>query len=86
MDPTSFNLFNHPSFEAPDNDVTLNLNSPPALSLIYWTEDTPGYSRQELIDDLLREHEMVIHQCFKKGSHKVPIDRTRRCYPGLTSA
>src|SRR5580692_4454335 len=31
--------------------------SPSALSLMYPAEDIPGYSRQEFIDDLLREHE-----------------------------
>jgi 5-methyltetrahydropteroyltriglutamate--homocysteine methyltransferase len=50
--------------------------SPSALSLMYPAEDIPGYSRQEFIDDLLREHEKEIRQCFKKGAYKVQIDFT----------
>ena len=50
--------------------------SPSALSLMYPAEDIPGYSRQEFIDDLLREHEMGIRRCFEKGAYKVQIDFT----------
>ena len=50
--------------------------SPSALSLMYPAEEIPGYSRQEFIDDLLREHEMEIRRCFEKGAHKVQIDFT----------
>src|SRR5580692_7775699 len=50
--------------------------SPSALSLMYPAEDIPGYSRQEFIDDLLREHEMEIRRCFEKGASKVQIDFT----------
>jgi 5-methyltetrahydropteroyltriglutamate--homocysteine methyltransferase len=50
--------------------------SPSALSLMYPAEDIPGYSRQEFIDDLLREHEVEIRRCFEKGAHKVQIDFT----------
>jgi 5-methyltetrahydropteroyltriglutamate--homocysteine methyltransferase len=50
--------------------------SPSALSLMYPAEDIPGYSRQEFIDDLLREHEMEIRRCFEKGAEKVQIDFT----------
>jgi 5-methyltetrahydropteroyltriglutamate--homocysteine methyltransferase len=50
--------------------------SPSALSLMYPVEDIPGYSRQEFIDDLLREHEMEIRRCLEKGAHKVQIDFT----------
>src|SRR6202521_2971897 len=50
--------------------------SPSALSLMYPAEDIPGYSRQEFIDDLLREHEMEIRRCFQKGAAKVQIDFT----------
>jgi 5-methyltetrahydropteroyltriglutamate--homocysteine methyltransferase len=50
--------------------------SPSALSLMYPAEDIPGYSRQEFIDDLLREHEREIRRCFEKGAHKVQIDFT----------
>lgn len=50
--------------------------SPSALSLMYPAEDIPGYSRQEFIDDLLREHEKEIRRCFEKGADKVQIDFT----------
>jgi 5-methyltetrahydropteroyltriglutamate--homocysteine methyltransferase len=50
--------------------------SPSALSLMYPAEDIPGYSRQEFIDDLLREHELEIRRCFEKGAAKVQIDFT----------
>lgn len=50
--------------------------SPSALSLMYPAEDIPDYSRQEFIDDLLREHEKEIRGCFQKGAAKVQIDFT----------
>jgi 5-methyltetrahydropteroyltriglutamate--homocysteine methyltransferase len=50
--------------------------SPSALSLLYPAEEIPGYSRQEFIDDLLREHEREVRQCFQKGAYKVQIDFT----------
>ncbi len=50
--------------------------SPSALSLMYPAEDIPDYSRQEFIDDLLREHEKEIRKCFQKGAAKVQIDFT----------
>jgi 5-methyltetrahydropteroyltriglutamate--homocysteine methyltransferase len=50
--------------------------SPSALSLMYPAEDIPGYSRQQFIDDLLREHETEIRRCFAKGAQKVQIDFT----------
>jgi 5-methyltetrahydropteroyltriglutamate--homocysteine methyltransferase len=50
--------------------------SPSALSLMYPADDIPGYTRQEFIDDLLREHEMEIRRCFEKGAEKVQIDFT----------
>jgi 5-methyltetrahydropteroyltriglutamate--homocysteine methyltransferase len=50
--------------------------SPSALSLMYPVDDIPGYSRQEFIDDLLREHEMEVGRCFEKGAQKVQIDFT----------
>src|ERR1700722_14407285 len=36
--------------------------SPSALSLMYPVNDIPDYSRQDFIDDLLREHEMEIRR------------------------
>src|ERR1700684_3203971 len=50
--------------------------SPSALSLMYPAEDISNYSRQEFIDDLLREHEMEIRRCFAQGAEKVQIDFT----------
>jgi 5-methyltetrahydropteroyltriglutamate--homocysteine methyltransferase len=50
--------------------------SPSALSLMYPADGIPGYSREEFIDDLLREHETEIRRCLQKGAHKVQIDFT----------
>jgi 5-methyltetrahydropteroyltriglutamate--homocysteine methyltransferase len=50
--------------------------SPSALSLMYPAEGIPGYSRDEFIHDLLREHETEIRRCLQKGAHKVQIDFT----------
>jgi 5-methyltetrahydropteroyltriglutamate--homocysteine methyltransferase len=50
--------------------------SPSALSLMYPDQEIPGYSREEFIDDLLREHETEIRRCLKKGAYKVQIDFT----------
>jgi 5-methyltetrahydropteroyltriglutamate--homocysteine methyltransferase len=50
--------------------------SPSALSLMYPAEEIPGYSREEFIDDLLREHETELRRCLQRGAHKVQIDFT----------
>jgi 5-methyltetrahydropteroyltriglutamate--homocysteine methyltransferase len=50
--------------------------SPSALSLMYPDQGVPGYSREEFINDLLREHETEIRRCLEKGAHKVQIDFT----------
>ena len=50
--------------------------SPSALSLMYPSETIPGYSREEFIGDLLREHETEIRRCLNKGAHKVQVDFT----------
>jgi 5-methyltetrahydropteroyltriglutamate--homocysteine methyltransferase len=50
--------------------------SPSALSLMYPADEIPGYSRDEFIDDLLREHETEIRRCLQKGAAKVQIDFT----------
>jgi len=50
--------------------------SPSALSLMYPAEDIPGYSRQQFIDDLLKEHETEVRKCLEKGAEKVQIDFT----------
>src|SRR5216683_3330310 len=50
--------------------------SPSALSLMYSAEPIAGYSREQFIDDLLREHETDIRRCLNKGAHKVQVDFT----------
>jgi 5-methyltetrahydropteroyltriglutamate--homocysteine methyltransferase len=50
--------------------------SPSALSLMYPPEPLDGYSREEFIEDLLREHETEVRRCLQKGAHKVQIDFT----------
>jgi 5-methyltetrahydropteroyltriglutamate--homocysteine methyltransferase len=50
--------------------------SPSALSLMYAEEPLPGYSREQFIDDLLREHETEIRRCLNKGAYKVQVDFT----------
>ena len=50
--------------------------SPSALSLMYPAEPIPGYSREEFLDDLLREHETEIRRCLQRGAHAVQIDFT----------
>lgn len=50
--------------------------SPSALSLMYPEEGLAGYSREQFIDDLLREHELEIRACFAKGADKVQVDFT----------
>src|SRR6267378_4261702 len=50
--------------------------SPSALSLMYPAESIQDYSREQFIDDLLKEHETEIRRCLKKGVHKVQVDFT----------
>jgi 5-methyltetrahydropteroyltriglutamate--homocysteine methyltransferase len=50
--------------------------SPSALSLMYPADGIAGYSRDEFIDDLLREHETEVRHCLDKGAHKVQVDFT----------
>jgi len=50
--------------------------SPSALSLMYPAEGIPGYSREQFIEDLLREHETEVRRCLQKGAYKVQIDFT----------
>ena len=50
--------------------------SPSALSLMYPPEPIPGYSREQFIADLLREHETEVRNCLRKGAHRVQIDFT----------
>src|SRR5882724_9980565 len=50
--------------------------SPSALSLLYPAEGLPGYTREEFIEDLLREHETEVRRCLARGAHAVQIDFT----------
>jgi 5-methyltetrahydropteroyltriglutamate--homocysteine methyltransferase len=50
--------------------------SPSALSLMYPAEGLPGYSRDQFIDELIREHEVEVRRCLQKGAHNVPVDFT----------
>jgi 5-methyltetrahydropteroyltriglutamate--homocysteine methyltransferase len=50
--------------------------SPSALSLMYPAEGIPDYSREQFIEDLLREHETEMRRCLGKGAHKVQVDFT----------
>jgi len=50
--------------------------SPSALSLMYPEEGIADYSREQFIDDLLREHETEVRRCLDKGAHIVQIDFT----------
>jgi 5-methyltetrahydropteroyltriglutamate--homocysteine methyltransferase len=50
--------------------------SPSALSLMYPADGLSDYSRDEFIDDLLREHETEVRRCLQKGAYKVQIDFT----------
>jgi 5-methyltetrahydropteroyltriglutamate--homocysteine methyltransferase len=43
---------------------------------MYPAEGISGYSREQFIDDLLREHEDEVRRCLQKGAHKVQIDFT----------
>src|SRR3979411_2133091 len=45
--------------------------------LVYPAEGLPGYTRDEFIDDLLRQHETEVRACLQKGAHKVQIDFTK---------
>jgi 5-methyltetrahydropteroyltriglutamate--homocysteine methyltransferase len=50
--------------------------SPSALSLMYPAQGLPGYTRDQFIEDLRREHEIEIRRCLGKGAHAVQIDFT----------
>ena len=50
--------------------------SPSALSLMYPAAGLVGYSRDEFLDDLLREHETEVRRCLQKGAHRVQLDFT----------
>ncbi len=48
--------------------------SPSALSLLYPADGITGYSREQFLDDLVREHETEIRRCLEAGAHKVQVD------------
>jgi 5-methyltetrahydropteroyltriglutamate--homocysteine methyltransferase len=50
--------------------------SPSALSLMYPSQEIPGYSRDQFVNDLLHEHESEIRHCLAKGAYKVQVDFT----------
>src|SRR5580658_5575019 len=50
--------------------------SPSALSLMYPAEEISGYSRDEFLDDLRKEHETEVRRCLQRGAHCVQIDFT----------
>jgi 5-methyltetrahydropteroyltriglutamate--homocysteine methyltransferase len=50
--------------------------APSALSLMYPSEEIPGYSRERFIEDLLREHEHEVRRCLARGADSVQIDFT----------
>ncbi len=50
--------------------------SPSALSLMYPAAGIAGYSREEFLQDLLREHETEVRRCLQKGAHMVQVDFT----------
>jgi 5-methyltetrahydropteroyltriglutamate--homocysteine methyltransferase len=50
--------------------------SPSALSLMYPVEGIRDYTREQFIEDLLREHETEVRRCLQKGAYKVQIDFT----------
>ncbi len=50
--------------------------SPSALGLMYPAEGIPNYTREQFIDDLLREHEKEVRACLTKGVHALQIDFT----------
>jgi 5-methyltetrahydropteroyltriglutamate--homocysteine methyltransferase len=50
--------------------------APSAVSLMYPNSGIAGYSREEFIEDLLREHEQEVRACLARGAHCVQIDFT----------
>lgn len=50
--------------------------SPSALSLMYPAEQIAGYSRDQVLSDLLAEHESEVRACLALGAHCVQVDFT----------
>jgi 5-methyltetrahydropteroyltriglutamate--homocysteine methyltransferase len=42
----------------------------------YPAHGIPGYTREEFLEDVLREHETEIRRCLQKGAHTVQVDFT----------
>lgn len=59
-----------------DRPVKQAVISPSALSLMYPTDEIPGYPRERFLQDLLHEHETEVRGCLQKGAHMVQIDFT----------
>src|SRR5687768_11872 len=47
-----------------------------AISRMYPAQEIAGYSRDEFIGELLREHETEVRRCLQRGAHAVQIDFT----------
>ena len=60
----------------PSRPVKQAVISPSALSLMYPADPIPGYSREQFLEDLLREHETEVRNCLRKGAWKVQVDFT----------
>ncbi len=50
--------------------------APSALSLLYPAAGIAGYSREEFVQDLVRESQAEIRRCLDAGAHKVQLDFT----------
>jgi 5-methyltetrahydropteroyltriglutamate--homocysteine methyltransferase len=50
--------------------------APSALSLLYPAQGIEGYSREEFVQDLVRESQTEIRRCLDAGAHKVQLDFT----------
>jgi 5-methyltetrahydropteroyltriglutamate--homocysteine methyltransferase len=50
--------------------------SPSALSLMYPVDGIEGYSRDEFIEDLVKEHVTEVKRCLAQGAHSVQVDFT----------
>jgi 5-methyltetrahydropteroyltriglutamate--homocysteine methyltransferase len=46
------------------------------MSLLYPAEGIEGYSREQFLEDLLKEHQAEVRGCFAAGAEKVQIDFT----------
>jgi 5-methyltetrahydropteroyltriglutamate--homocysteine methyltransferase len=64
------------AFKYSNRPVKQAVISPSALSLMYPPHELPGYSREQFITDLLREHETEVGNCLRKGAWRVQIDFT----------